>query len=197
MLGLIIARTGVGEPALLADRLLATFGDMNRVIAASLARLRVIDGMDDAIIAELKLVQACAQNMARARILDRPVISSWAALLDYCHTVMAHRETEQFRVLFLDRKNVLIADEVLGEGTVDHVPVYPREILRRTLELNATALILIHNHPSGDPAPSAADIAMTGTIRQGCAALGITLHDHLIIGKSCEISFRSKGLLDG
>lgn len=179
----------------LARLLIDTFGDLNRVIAAPAARLRLIDGVGDAVVLELKLVEACAQRMARARVLHKPVISSWAALLDYCHTVMSHRETEQFRVLYLDRKNVLIADEAQGQGTVDHVPVYPREVLRRALELNATALILVHNHPSGDPTPSQADISMTETIRQGCDALSITLHDHLVIGKSCELSFRSSGLL--
>ena len=179
----------------LARHLLDTFGDLNRVIAAPPARLRLVDGVGDAVIVELKLVEACAQRMARARVLHRPVISSWAALLDYCHTTMSHRETEQFRVLYLDRKNVLVADEAQGQGTVDHVPVYPREVLRRALELNASALILVHNHPSGDPTPSQADITMTETIRQGCDALSITLHDHLVIGKSCELSFRSAGRL--
>lgn len=128
-------------------------------------------------------------------MLNRPVISSWQALLDYCHTAMSHRETEHFRVLFLDRKNTLIADEELGRGTVDHVPVYPREVLRRALELNASALILVHNHPSGDPTPSAADISMTEQIQTAAQALSVTLHDHLIIGKSRESSFRALGLL--
>ncbi|WFE76140.1 DNA repair protein RadC [Roseinatronobacter sp. S2] len=179
----------------LARSLIDTFGDLNRVIAAPAARLRAVGGVGDAVIAELKLAQACAQRMARARVMNRPVISSWAALLDYCHTAMSHRETEQFRVLFLDRKNVLVADEAQGQGTVDHVPVYPREILRRALELNASALILVHNHPSGDPTPSQADIDMTQTILAACAALSITLHDHIVIGQSCELSFRSSGLL--
>lgn len=179
----------------LARSLIDTFGDLNRVIAAPAARLRTVDGVGCAVIAELKLVEACAQRMARARVMNRPVISSWAALLDYCHTAMSHRETEQFRVLFLDRKNVLVADEAQGQGTVDHVPVYPREILRRALELNASALILVHNHPSGDPTPSQADIDMTQTILAACSALSITLHDHIVIGQSCELSFRSSGLL--
>ncbi|MDD7971174.1 RadC family protein [Roseinatronobacter alkalisoli] len=179
----------------LARRLIDTFGDLNRVIAAPAARLRTVDGVGDAVIVELKLAEACAQRMARAKVMHRPVISSWAALLDYCHTAMSHRETEEFRVLFLDRKNVLVADEAQGQGTVDHVPVYPREILRRALELNASALILVHNHPSGDPTPSQADISMTETIRAGCDALSITLHDHIVIGQSCELSFRSAGLL--
>ena len=127
--------------------------------------------------------------------MQRPVISSWDAVLDYCHTTMAHRETEQCRVLYLDRKNILIADEEQARGTVDHVPVYPREVVKRALELNASALILVHNHPSGDPTPSTADISMTEQIRSGAEALGLTLHDHLIIGKSAELSFRSAGYL--
>jgi DNA repair protein RadC len=147
------------------------------------------------VIVELKLAEAMATRLARARVLNRGVISSWDALLDYCHTAMAHRETEHFRVLFLDRKNCLIADEEQGHGTVDHVPVYPREVLRRALELNASALILVHNHPTGDPSPSEADIAMTEQIRRAADAMSITLHDHLIIGKEREASFRTLGLL--
>ena len=128
-------------------------------------------------------------------MLGQNVLSSWDALMTYCKTVMAHRETEQFRVLYLDRKNTLIADEAQAQGTVDHVPVYPREVVKRALELNASALILVHNHPSGDPTPSDADIAMTGKIRTAAEALGITLHDHVIIGKDRDSSFRSLGLL--
>ena len=133
--------------------------------------------------------------MARSRVIDRHVISSWDAVLDYCHTIMAHRETEQFRVLYLDRKNTLIADEEQAKGTVDHVPVYPREVAKRALELNASALILVHNHPSGDPTPSESDIIMTAQIAAAADALGLTLHDHLIIGKSRELSFKTEGLL--
>jgi len=181
--------------SVLADLLIKAFGDFNRVVAASPARLMSVIGVTVEVVAELKLVEGCAQRMARAKMMDRPVISSWQALLDYCHTVMAHRETEQFRILFLDRKNRLISDETLGQGTVDHVPVYPREILRRALELNATALILVHNHPSGDPTPSESDISMTRTIQVAAVALGISLHDHLIIGASSEVSFRAEGLL--
>ncbi|MGP9790454.1 RadC family protein [Roseinatronobacter sp. NSM] len=179
----------------LARALMDMFGDLNRVIAAPEGRLRAVPGVGDAVIVELKLAAACAQRMARAKVMNRPIISSWAALLDYCHTTMSHRDTEQFRVLFLDRKNVLVADEAQGQGTVDHVPVYPREILRRALELNASALILVHNHPSGDPTPSQADIDMTQTILAACDALSITLHDHIVIGQACELSFRSSGLL--
>ncbi|XDA98179.1 DNA repair protein RadC [Sulfitobacter sp. LCG007] len=179
----------------LAHALLERFGDFNRVVTAAPERLRDVRGIGDAVITELKIVEAAAHRMARARVLGQQVLSSWDALLDYCHTTMAHRETEQFRVFYLDRKNVLIADEEQARGTVDHVPVYPREIAKRALELNASALILVHNHPSGDPSPSQADIAMTGQIAVACQALGLTLHDHVIVGKSREMSFRSEGYL--
>lgn len=179
----------------IARMLLDRFGDFNRVITAPPERLAQVPGIGEAVITDLKVLEAAAHRMARAKVMQRHVLSSWDALLDYCHTVMAHRETEQFRVLFLDRKNCLIADEEQAKGTVDHVPVYPREITKRALELNASALILVHNHPSGDPSPSASDIAMTDRILQALDALGITLHDHLIIGKSSELSFRSSGYL--
>ncbi len=179
----------------LARALMDTFGDFNRVLTAPEERLRQIKGVGDTVITDLKILEACAHRMARARVMQRHVISGWDALLDYCHTTMAHRETEQFRVFYLDRKNVLIADEEQAKGTVDHVPVYPREVAKRALELNASALILVHNHPSGDPTPSKSDIDMTNRIQDACTALGLTLHDHLIIGKSTELSFRSEGYL--
>lgn len=179
----------------LARLLLESFGDFNRVIAAPVPRLLAVKGVGEAVVQELKIVEAAAQRMARAKVMHRPVLSSWDALLDYCHTTMAHRETEQFRILFLDRKNVLIADEEQARGTVDHVPVYPREVMKRALELNASALILVHNHPSGDPTPSDADIQMTMQIRDAAEVLGLVLHDHLIVGKEREISFRSQGYL--
>lgn len=179
----------------LAHQLLTVFGDFNRVLSASPARLTEVKGVGDAVITELKIVEAAAQRLARSRILQRHVISSWDAVLDYCHTTMAHRDTEQFRVLYLDRKNVLVADEAQAQGTVDHVPVYPREVVKRALELNASALILVHNHPSGDPTPSEADIAMTHQIKTAAEVLGLTLHDHLVIGRSRELSFRSEGLI--
>ena len=147
------------------------------------------------MICELKIVEAAAHRLARSRVIDRPVVSSWDTLMDYCHTTMAHRDTEQFRVFFLDTRNTLVADEVQAQGTVNHVPVYPREIVKRALELNASALILVHNHPSGDPTPSDADIAVTHQVQTACDALGLTLHDHVIIGRSCELSFRAKGLI--
>ncbi len=179
----------------LAHELLKRFGDFNRVVTAPADRLSDVKGVGDAVITELKIVEAAAQRLARSRVMNRQVISSWDALLDYCHTTMAHRETEQFRVLFLDRKNILIADEEQAKGTVDHVPVYPREVVKRALELNASALILVHNHPSGDPTPSQADIDMTNQIEMACQSLGLTLHDHIIVGKSRELSFKSAGYL--
>ena len=179
----------------LARRLIDTFGDLNGVLSAPIARLEKVDGVGPAVALELKVMETITHRMARAKVMQRHVIQSWDAVLDYCHTVMAHRDTEQFRVLFLDRKNVLIADEEQGAGTVDHVPVYPREVVKRALELNASAMILVHNHPSGDPTPSDDDIAMTKQIAGAATALGITLHDHLIIGRSRELSFKAQGLL--
>lgn len=179
----------------LAHALLAEFGDFNRVLSADPVRLAEVSGIGDMAVHTLKLVEAAAQRLVRSRVMSRDVISSWDQLLDYCHTHMSHRATEQLRVLYLDRKNVLIADEVLSEGTVDHVPVYPREVLKRGLELEASALILVHNHPSGDPTPSDADLSMTRQIEEGARMLGLTLHDHLIIGKSEETSLRAEGYL--
>ena len=179
----------------LAHELLQHFGDFNRVVTAAPERLAQVKGVGQAVICELKVVEAAAHRMARSRVLNNHVISSWDALLDYCHTTMAHLETEQFRVLYLDRKNVLIADEEQAKGTVDHVPVYPREVAKRALELNASALILVHNHPSGDPSPSQADIDMTAQIENACNALGLTLHDHIIVGKDRELSFKADGYL--
>jgi len=179
----------------LAKKLLATFGDFNGVISAPVPRLGEIGGLGEAAICELKVVEAAAQRLARARVMNRPVLSSWSALMDYCKTAMAHRATEQFRILFLDRKNVLVADEEQARGTVDHVPVYPREVVKRALELNASALILVHNHPSGDPTPSKADIDMTRQIELAARAVGVVVHDHVVVGKECDASFRSMGLI--
>lgn len=179
----------------LAHALMDKFRDFNRVVTAPTERLQEVKGIGAAVIADLKILEAAAHRMARARVMQQQVVSGWDAVLDYCHTTMAHRETEQFRVLYLDRKNVLIADEEQARGTVDHVPVYPREVAKRALELNASALILVHNHPSGDPTPSTSDIDMTDRINSALMALGLVLHDHLIIGKSRELSFRSEGYL--
>ncbi|MEM9854866.1 MAG: DNA repair protein RadC [Pseudomonadota bacterium] len=179
----------------LAHALIATFGDFNRVISASAPRLSEVPGVGDAVITELKIVEAAAHRLARARIMRRPVLTSWDQLVDYCHTAMAHRATEQFRVLFMDTKNTLIADEAQAQGTVNHVPVYPREVIKRALELDANALILVHNHPSGDPAPSEADLAMTSQIEIAAQAMGLVLHDHIIVGQNRELSFRAEGYL--
>ncbi|WP_299771191.1 DNA repair protein RadC [uncultured Tateyamaria sp.] len=179
----------------LAKRLLATFGDLNGVIAASEHRILQVDGTTDRVFYHLRLVEAFAHRMGQAKVLQRDVVSSWDDLVTYCRTVMAHRETEQFRILYLDRKNVLIADEAQGAGTVDHVPVYPREVAKRSLELNASAIVLVHNHPSGDPTPSTADIDMTTQVQFACEAIGVTVHDHIIIGKDRETSLKSLDLL--
>ncbi|MEX3017221.1 RadC family protein [Gymnodinialimonas hymeniacidonis] len=184
-----------GDTKPLAKRLIAHFGDLNRVLAAPPARLKEIEGVGDKVVFQLKLIEAVGHRMARAKVMQKPILSSWDALLEYCQTAMAHRDIEQFRVLYLDRKNVLIADEAQAEGTVDHVPVYPREVVKRALELNATALILVHNHPSGDPTPSQSDIEMTFAIRDAAEIFNITIHDHLVIGKARELSFRSEGYL--
>ncbi|HPG22677.1 MAG TPA: DNA repair protein RadC [Amaricoccus sp.] len=179
----------------LAKTLLATFGDLNGVVAASEHRLLQVPGATPKLFFQLRLLEAIAHRMARARVIQRSVISSWDELMRYCKTVMAYRETEQFRILFLDQKNVLIADEEQARGTVNHVPVYPREVAKRALELNATAIILVHNHPSGDPTPSRADIEMTEQIGLACEAIGVVIHDHVIVGKETDASFRSLGLL--
>ncbi len=183
------------EVSTLARRLLFTFGDFNRVISAPPSRLAEVQGVGSAVIRELKIVEAAAHKLARCKVMKREVLSNWDALLEYCQTRMAHLEIEQFRVLYLDRKNVLIADEAQGRGTVDHVPVYPREVVKRALELNASALILVHNHPSGDATPSAEDIAMTRHIQSAGEALGLALHDHLVIGKAQPVSLRAEGHL--
>ncbi|GMG84200.1 DNA repair protein RadC [Paralimibaculum aggregatum] len=179
----------------LAKRLLERFGDVNAVISAPPARLAEVQGVGPAVICELKIVEAAAHRLARARVIGRPALSSWSALMEYCKTTMAHRDTEQFRILFLDRKNVLVADEEQARGTVDHVPVYPREVVKRALELNASAVILVHNHPSGDPTPSQADVEMTRRIEQAARAVGVVVHDHVVVGKAEDASFRALGLL--
>ncbi|MEM8754637.1 MAG: DNA repair protein RadC [Pseudomonadota bacterium] len=179
----------------LAKRLIREFGDFNHAISAPLPRLLAVHEMGEAAARELKIVEAAAHRLAQAKVLNRPALSSWAALVEYCKTAMAHGEIEEFRLLFLDRKNVLIADEPQAKGTVDHVPVYPREVVKRALELNASALILVHNHPSGDPTPSQADIEMTRRIEEALKTVNVTLHDHLVIGKERDASFRASGLL--
>jgi len=174
---------------------LAMFGGFADAIGAPIEQLIEIDGIKEATAIQLKVIEAAALRLSKTRLLNRPVLSSWNALLDYCAAAMARAPQEEFRVLFLDRKNVLIADEVQSQGTVDHTPVYPREILRRALEHSASAMILVHNHPSGDPTPSRADIEMTNEIVQAAKALRIAVHDHLVVGRGGTASFKALGLL--
>jgi DNA repair protein RadC len=178
----------------LAKQLIDTFGGFADVIAAPRARLIEL-GLKESLVIQLKIIEAAALRLSKTRLLRRPAISSWTALIDYCSAKMSRNAREEFRVLFLDRKNALIADEVQTTGTVDHTPVYPREIVKRALELGASSLILVHNHPSGDPSPSRADIAMTNEVVAAAKALKIEIHDHLVIGRNGHASFKSLGLL--
>lgn len=184
-----------GDVKPLAKRLMDRFGGFAGVISAEPERLAEVDGLGTASIAQLKAVAAAAQRLAQAEIENRPTLSSHAGLVDYCNATMARAEREEFRVFFLDRRNHMIADEVQQRGTIDHTPVYPREVVKRALDLGATALILAHNHPSGDPTPSRADIEMTQKLVDVADSLGIVIHDHIIIGRGGHASFRSLGLL--
>lgn len=178
----------------LAKRLLERFGTLGDVFAAEPAQLREFE-IDQKTLILFRAAREAGRRLAERKVKDMPVLTNWQQLIDYCHAALAHEKTEQFRILFLDRKNVLIADEVQQRGTIDHTPVYPREVVKRALALNAAALILVHNHPSGDPKPSRDDIEMTKEIRKAAEALGITIHDHLVIGRKGHASFRSLGLL--
>jgi DNA repair protein RadC len=179
----------------LAKRLLAEFGSIAEVIAAPPARLKAFAGIGDSVATDLKIVHAAAVAIAGAPVAKRPVLSSWSQVIDYCRAAMAYEDREQFRILFLDKRNRLIRDEVQQTGTVDHTPVYPREVVRRALELSATALLLVHNHPSGDPTPSRADIDMTRTIIEVAKPLGIVVHDHLIIARDGHASLKGLRLI--
>jgi DNA repair protein RadC len=179
----------------LAKHLIAKFGSFSEAIAAPEKRLREVKGLGEAAITELKIVQAAASRMLKGEVKKRQVLSSWSSVLDYCRSAMAFDDKEQFRILFLDKRNQLIADEVQQKGTVDHTPVYPREVVKRALELSATALILVHNHPSGDPTPSRADILMTEAIVDVAKPLGIAVHDHIIVGKDGHASFKGLKLI--
>jgi len=178
-----------------AKALIERFGSFSEVLAAPPHLLREIDGLGASAVTDLKVILAAAQRFARDEVVDRPLLASWSELIDYCRSQMAFADKEQFRILFLDKRNRLIADEVQQVGTVDHTPVYPREIIKRSLELSATALILVHNHPSGDPAPSSADVRMTREIAAIASPLGITIHDHVIIGRGGHVSLRARKLL--
>jgi len=175
--------------------LLTKFGSFTEVIAAPEARLAEVKGLGAAGITELKVVQAAASRLLRGAVKKRPVLSSWSTVLDYCRSAQGFADREQFRVLFLDKRNQLIADELQQVGTVDHTPVYPREVVKRALELSASAIILVNNHPSGDPTPSHADIQMTQQIIAVAKPLGISVHDHIIVGKDGHASFKGLRLI--
>jgi DNA repair protein RadC len=179
----------------LAKALLARFGGLGEVLCAPLHDLSTVPGVGPSVALDLKLMQEAALRVGRQTLTKRPLISSWSALLAYVRTQLAHEPREQFRVLFLDRKNQLLCDEQLGRGTVDHAPVYPREVAKRALELSASAVILVHNHPSGDPAPSSADIDMTRQIVDALRVLRIEVHDHLVVGRDGTASFKALGLV--
>jgi DNA repair protein RadC len=179
----------------LAKALINRFGDLSAVLAAPPERIAEIEGAGDAVALELKIVQAVLERAARAELAERPLIGSWSQLVNYCRLAMAHAPREQFRVLFLDVKNKLIADEVLSEGTINHAPVYPREVARRALELSAASVILVHNHPSGDPTPSSADVDITREIMAAAAAVGVNVHDHLVVGRAGAASLKAMGLI--
>jgi DNA repair protein RadC len=179
----------------LAKALLKKFGSFAEVIHAPEARLREVEGVKDASVNQLKLIAAAASRIAKGEIRRSVALSSWNEVIDYCRSSMAFADKEQFRLLFLDKRNRLISDEVQQIGTIDHTPVYPREVIKRALELSATALILVHNHPSGDPTPSQADIAMTKAIVDIAAPLGIAVHDHIIVGKNGHSSLKGMKLI--
>jgi len=179
----------------LAKSLIAKFGSFAEVISAPEVRLAEVNGLGAAAITELKIAQAAAWRLAHGQVKERPVLSSWSAVLDYCRATQAFADKEQFRVLFLDKRNQLIADELQQVGTVDHTPVYPREVVKRALELSATAIILVHNHPSGDPTPSRTDIQMTQSIVAIAKPLGIAVHDHIIVGKEGHASLKGMKLI--
>ena len=179
----------------LAKRLLARFGSFAEVVAAAPERLAEIDGLGAAAVAEIKIVEAAALRLLKVKARDLPVLGSFSELIDYCRAAMARAEREEFRILFLNKRNMVIADEVQGRGTIDHTPVYPREVVRRALELGASAIILAHNHPSGDCTPSTADIRMTQEIVATAKSMGIAVHDHIIVGRDGHASFKGMRLI--
>ena len=179
----------------LAKDLLKKFGSFAEVVAAPVARLKEVEGVSEGAAAEFKIVEASARRFARGLVQKRRALGSWSEVIDYCRTAMAFEDHEEFRVLFLDRKNGLIADEALGSGTVDHTPVYPREVVKWALELAASAVLLVHNHPSGDPTPSTQDVKMTLDIIAIAAPLGVTVHDHIIVGRQGHASLKGLRLI--
>lgn len=179
----------------MAKDLIARFGSFAEVIAAPIERLTEVSGIGDSVAGDLKLIEAAVQRVTKRRLTERKSLSSWSQVLDYCRAAMAFADRESFRCLFLDKKNGLIADEVQGTGTVDHTPVYPREVMRRALELSATAIVLVHNHPSGDPTPSPADVKMTLDLISIGRPLGIAIHDHIIVGRTGHASLKGLKLI--
>ncbi len=179
----------------LAKPLIGKFGSFAETVHAPAARLREVDGLGEAAITEIKLIAAAASRVAKGQLKQRTVLSSWSAVIEYCRAAMAFADKEQFRILFLDKRNQLIADELQQVGTIDHTPVYPREVVKRALELSATAIIMVHNHPSGDPTPSTADIQMTKSIIGIANPLGISVHDHIIVGKNGHASLKGLRLM--
>ncbi len=192
LLFMAIPRRDVKE---LAKRLLSHFGTLPELMSATHTDLQKVEGISENIATAIKSVSAIAERMMKQELMEKPVLNNWTRLMDYCHMTMAHEKKEHFRILFLNKKNELIADEIQGSGTVDHTPAYPREIMKRSLELGATALILMHNHPSGDPKPSQADIDMTNAIIEAARPFDITIHDHIIIARKGYTSFRNEGLI--
>ena len=180
----------------LARNLLDRFGDLSGVLSATDARLLEVTGIGQEVITEFRLIEAVALNFGQSRIMHKPALANWNQMISYCRTKIAEKNREEFHVLFLDKKNHIIADEMMGSGTVDHAPVYPREVIKRALELSASALILVHNHPSGDPTPSKADNDMTNKLYALAGQFNIVVHDHLIIGRVDEVSFKNLGLLE-
>ena len=179
----------------LAKALITKFGSFAEVVHAPELRLKEVSGLGDSAITEVKLIAATASRVAKGQLKQRTVLSSWSSVIEYCRAAMAFADKEQFRILFLDKRNQLIADELQQVGTVDHTPVYPREVVKRALELSATAIILVHNHPSGDPTPSNADIQMTKSIMSISSPLGISVHDHIIVGKNGHASLKGLRLM--
>jgi DNA repair protein RadC len=192
---LLFAGNPRGDTKPLAKDLLDRFGSFAEVLSAEADDLLSVPGLGDAGVAALKSVREAALRLTQAELRDRPVIGSWDKLIEYCTAAIAYGKVEEFHLLFLDRKNMLIAHERQQRGTVDHTPVYPREVVKRALDLGASALILVHNHPSGDPTPSKADVAMTRDIIRAATPLGVAVHDHLIIGHGRHASLRDLGLL--